>query len=525
MFDSLFPTGWSTLKKLLFLRMVARGGGEGTVWRHISGIAPLIIEDALEHPMKSLVQHGKLYVNGGDIYCNNGKLVAVDDELPLGFKRITSIRFDGDFWYDTGEALTGDDDVTMTLANTSSSGQNVFGSYNGTSAGTKNFSLYIYGGGSTSSSYFRYGDQLARPKFGSNEHTITFGKSGTDGFSTDVSVTPDTFETPANAYIGMLPNSSSAAYTGSIIGNILVSDRLKYIPCERQSDGAVGYYEAVKGVFLEPSGTGTPVKGSYDTSHNTVIATEGTPEEMFVGIRSNLVSGWIEGYYLDGGTGKARFNAGCHYTKAIFVKAGKTYEASLTVGTTGTNTIVAYTNSDNPEIGSPDNYLKTIASIATSNPALVFEPFTLDTDCYIRLSCSNQSSNVVIREQGSPDEDEGETATVVNLYAFNDIEDTHDIITGEVVRQINICVYDGTQDVGDNYIGSKQVGHIIIYPKSEPETEYVTPQPLSTLAFDNMIDVRANVDDIEIDATYAASGADTLPLTDVGLVDLMVLQE
>lgn len=181
-------------------------------------------------------------------------------ELPDGYRRIKGIRFDGDFHYRTGEALIGDDDVTMTLDNTASSGKNVFGSYNGSNS--KNFSLYIYGGGSTSGTYFRYGNQLKRPIFGDGKRTITFGRSGTQGFETDVDVTPDEFTTPANTYIGMLPNSSSPAYIGSIIGNILISNRLKYVPCERISDGKIGYYETIKGKFIEPYGTGTPEKES-----------------------------------------------------------------------------------------------------------------------------------------------------------------------------------------------------------------------------------------------------------------------
>lgn len=221
-------------------------------------------------------------VNPVPVVCNNGALVVVDDELPIGYKRITDIKFDGYFWYETGEALTGDDDVTMTLANTVSSGKNVFGSYNGTASGTKNFSLYLYGGGSSSNCYFRYGSQLVRPRFGDGERTITFGASGTSGFATNVSVTPEDFTAEAPAYIGMLPNSSSASYTGSIMGSITVGTRLKWIPCERESDGVVGYYEAVNGVFLEPTGTGTPVAGSYDTSHLNRLVVVGTPEVLSV---------------------------------------------------------------------------------------------------------------------------------------------------------------------------------------------------------------------------------------------------
>lgn len=282
---------WSTLKKLIWLK---KQGGAATVWNIVTGVSPLALTDALAKQIKRLIQYGKCSTVDGEIYCNNGKLVAVDDELPVGYKRITEIRFDGDFYYNTNESLTGDDDVTMTLANTSTTGQNIFGSYNGTSAGTKNFSLFIYGNGSQSNCYFRYGEQLLRPRFGTGERTITFGKSGTDGFATDVSGTPETFTTPANAYIGMLPNSTSPAFTGSIIGNILVGNRLKYVPCERQSDNAVGYYELNSGVFLEPVGTGTPTKGAYDSSHLNVLSVVGTPEVLTIGTQTATVQNLFE---------------------------------------------------------------------------------------------------------------------------------------------------------------------------------------------------------------------------------------
>ena len=182
------------------------------------------------------------------------------DELPAGYKRLLGIAFDGDFHYETGEYLTGDDVVTMTLDNLSSSGKNVFGSYNGTNG--KNFSLYIYGG--TTGSYFRFGDQLKRPKYGSTgRRTITFGAGGTSGFAEDISIEPDEFTTPANVYIGMLPNSSSPAYSGDIVGSILVGTRLEWIPCESDG-GVIGYYEKYKGNFIAPTGDGTPVSLGYD---------------------------------------------------------------------------------------------------------------------------------------------------------------------------------------------------------------------------------------------------------------------
>lgn len=285
MFNTGFPKRWSTLRKLLCLRIMQ---GAAAVLQTVTGNAPLTLANAIARAIKSLTQTGLCTQASTptpsapvDIKCNNGVLKLVDDELPAGFKRLASIKFDGDFWYETGEVMTGNDDVTMTLSGTVTTGQNVFGSYNGTSEGTKNFSLYMYGGGSTSNCYLRYGEKLLRPRFGSGERTITFGKSGTSGFSIDVTAEPETFTTVAGAFIGMLPNSSSPAYTGTIVGNILVGTRLKWIPCERESDGVVGYYEAVKGVFLEPVGTGTPVKGAYDfsLSHIEVV---GTPEVLTV---------------------------------------------------------------------------------------------------------------------------------------------------------------------------------------------------------------------------------------------------
>lgn len=282
MFNTGFPKRWSTLRKLLCLRIMQ---GAAAVLETVTGNAPLTLANAVARAIRSLTQTGLCTQADTptpsapvDIKCNNGVLKLVDDELPAGFKRLASIKFDGDVWYETGEVMTGDDDVTMTLDGTSTAGQNVFGSYNGTSSGTKNFSLYLYGGGSTSS-YLRYGGQLLRPRFGSGERTITFGKSGTSGFYTDVTVEPDTFTTEAGAFIGMLPNSSSPAYTGTIVGDITVGTRLKWIPCERTADGVVGYYEAVNGKFIEPSGTGSATKGAYDYTH-AHIEVVGTPEVL-----------------------------------------------------------------------------------------------------------------------------------------------------------------------------------------------------------------------------------------------------
>ena len=280
---------WSNLRKLIYLYIIFNK--HNNIITTIKGASPLSITNALAKPIKSLIQYGKIIQNGTpspntpvDLVCNNGTLKMVDDELPSGYKRLLGISFDGNFHYETGEYLTGDDDVTMTLDSLSSGGKNVFGSYNGTN--NKNLSLYIYG--STNGSYFRYGDQLKRPKYGdTGRRTITFGKNGTTGFADDSEVTPDEFTTPANTYIGMLPNSSSAAYTGDIIGSITVSNRLEWIPCENPG-GVIGYYEKYNSNFIAPTGSGTPVSLGYDTSH-LVLGIVGTHEVLSVGTQTASV--------------------------------------------------------------------------------------------------------------------------------------------------------------------------------------------------------------------------------------------
>lgn len=235
----------------------------------------------MARPMRPLVRSGGYYPSrryiplvypGGYTTMADGGEEPTD--LPAGFKRLIGIAFDGDFHYETGEYLTGTDVVTLTLDNLASSGKNVFGSYNGTNI--KNFSLYIYGS-STSGSYFRFGDQLKRPKYGgTGRRTITFGAGGTSGFAEDISLEPDEFTTPANVYIGMLPNSSSPAYTGDIIGSILVGTRLEWIPCENPG-GVIGYYEKYNRHFIAPTGDGTPVSLGYDTSDIVLGLGTGNP--------------------------------------------------------------------------------------------------------------------------------------------------------------------------------------------------------------------------------------------------------
>lgn len=444
----------------------------------VTGNVPLVLSDAAAKSIVSLTRYGLCAQsstptpsNPVDIKCNNGVLKLVDDELPVGFKRLKSIKFDGDFWYETGEVMTGNDDVTMTLSGTVTTGQNVFGSYNGTSEGTKNFSLYLYGGGSTSNCYLRYGEQLLRPRFGSGERTITFGKSGTSGFYTDVTAEPDTFTTVAGAFIGMLPNSSSPAYTGTIVGNILVGTRLKWIPCERESDGVVGYYEAVKGVFLEPVGTGTPVKGAYDfsLSHIEVV---GTPEVLTVQgknvatyDKTLTVIGTSQGIVVPGEdvsfvANGFVFEPNTRYTISVEVSG-----EDVTTDATGSLLIfyVDYSDGTSGTFGITKDIVDTGGRTAWTSASgktvtnvrrwIKAARWTGGTITVSKMQIEMGTKPTAYEPYVAP-----QTASVPMLLSVGDYKDEAEIISGGVTHRVGIKVLDGTEEwTTDTYGGYRRM--------------------------------------------------------------------
>lgn len=449
--EDVTPPDAVTREEIVLAEWLETGGKTET--RTVTGTAPLALPDAVAAAIKSLVRYGKVTQSGTptpaspvDLVCNNGTFELIDEELPDGYQRITGIGFDGDFWYDTGEVLTGDDDVTMTLANTSSTGQNVFGSYNGTTSGKKNFSLYLYGGGSTSNCYLRYGEQLVRPRYGSGEKTITFGKSGTSGFYTDVTATPEEFTTEASAYIGMLPNSSSPAYTGTIVGNILVSDRLRYIPCVRLEDDVVGYYEYFSGEFLEPVGTGVPAAGDYDYSH-AWAEIRGTQEELTVGGRTVDVEALLAvGNYKD--------------------------EQNVVSGTFTRRCSFIQVESDEESWQETDSGMAYAGSLYAS------------TDAQNAILCTHYPAGETSASSG-----DGNISLAGGVVTIKD--------TAHQGSVSEWCGFLAAQHAAGTPV-------IIIYPLYSAETETVPPQALSTVEGDNVVSVTANVANVPLEVVYTA---------------------
>lgn len=425
----------------------------------VNGFSPLSLPSAIQAPLVYLKQKGVCEQNGTptpsapiDIKCNNGAIKYKDRELPVGFVRLLDINFDGNFHYITNEKLYGSDDVSMTISNTSSSGQNLFGCYAGTAEGTKNFSLYIYGSNS-SQCYFRYGETLYRPRLGTGKRSIRFGRSGTTGFYDNISITPETFESDSVVWIGMLPNSTSPHFTGIIEGNIVVSDRLKYIPCKRLSDGVIGYYETHNQVFLEPQGTGTPATTGIDDSQMELVAV-GTKEVISINSQTASAEDLFQvGDYKDEQdiiSGEVIRRVG------VMVLDG---ESEFINGSafTGHNSVCFYIE------GTYDLVQEIVPIIST----------------HFKSS----------EEHGIYMADNSIVGYLNNNYYEIEIRDTDWVDTASYVSYAKAQYEAGTPI-------------IIIYPIIEETTEQVTPQQLNTVAGNNTITVTAEVSNIPLEVKY-----------------------
>lgn len=181
-------------------------------------------------------------------------------ELPSEYRRAKGFTFSGSTYYlITGFKLRGSDTIRFSFSVTKSC--NVFGCYTNTIA-DDNFSLYA----STSSGakYLRYdGDTynsfIPNSQLG-ERIDVVIAPTGTSGMPVDSVITPVEFETSVDLCIGTTgASASSAKLNGNIWGNFVVDGRLKLIPCERVSDGVLGYYDTHSETFYEPAGSAPSV--------------------------------------------------------------------------------------------------------------------------------------------------------------------------------------------------------------------------------------------------------------------------
>lgn len=416
-------------------------------WAVVFGESPLSLPDAISTHLDYIKAFGKCAQADTptptvpvDIVCNNGTIKVKDDELPVGYKRLQDIHFDGNCYYETDEKLYGEDVVTLTLQADSAGGQNIFGAYSGTGADVSNLSLYIYAN-TTGGSYFRANQTLLRPTLGTGKRTISFGNGETNGFLKDVTYDVEEFETTDTAQIGALPNSSSPKFTGYLYGNITIGNRLKYIPCERVSDSAIGYYETVNGEFLENQGTGTLTTSGYDASHLTEIYYDGTVETVTTKQAFVNDSDIVDRTGLNSSNGAAILNNNRCYV--IFpCKAGVTYTAQTDTADLIGGNFIEY----NQPSATSTNFIKSITATDDGLVGGVYQFHAVcDTDGWAGWQCkSNKETAMANNWQITADTS---TATCQPLLSVgDDYKDVQSIIDGAITRNVGIVVLTGYED-------------------------------------------------------------------------------
>ena len=266
------------LHRLIWLRgRGVIGGGSGTVVT-VDGESPLSLPNAKAGLLRSLIQRGKCTVSNGALKCNNGVIRLHDDELPDGYRRVLSMSMNNDCYYVVPDLhLTGAD--TLRFSFSIEGACNVIGSYSGSTSGA-NYSLYS---GTENHRYLRYYSGTYSSKaIKSKRYDVEITPTGTTGMEIDSAWEEVDFVCPNDFYIGTTSTTtSSATFRGTFYGDVEVEGsngllRFKGIPCERVSDGEIGWYDTISEIFFEPVGT-TPTVGGYDYSH-IVRTVTGTPE-------------------------------------------------------------------------------------------------------------------------------------------------------------------------------------------------------------------------------------------------------
>ena len=258
--------------------------GINKIKRIVKGTAPLSLTMVKPGPMTRLTQYGKIEIVGtpsptspATIKCNNGTLTAVDDELPTGYRRVADLTL-VNARFVTNLNLTGADTLRFSAGGRSG---NWIGAYNSPQS-NDNYSFYATT--SAGGNYLRYdGDTYNSAISNDTRYDIVITPTGCIGNRTPSSWTQKSFTCPVKMCIGGTAPDGTPAPNVTFYGTIQVDGKAKYIPCERLSDNALGYYDTSEDEFLEEdTGTGTVTTSGYDSSHMTwrII---GTAEEITIG--------------------------------------------------------------------------------------------------------------------------------------------------------------------------------------------------------------------------------------------------
>lgn len=461
-----FNIGGAGTPPLEFYRRGFNFGGSGSqpTWRDVilSGNTALTLVNAKADSLTYLKLFGGTEQTGTptpanpvDIVCNNGALKMVDNELPAGYKRVLGYECNNDvLWQITGFKLMGSDTVRISFSVNAAC--NVFGCYQGTDA-KDNYDLYV--SVSSGSKYLRYADgtylSYWSPSDMGQRFNVVFSPTGTSGMPQDSTWKEKSFTSENDLLIGSTTlTGTSSKLKGNLYGNIIVEGRLKLIPCERVSDGVLGYYDMSSKTFFEP--TGTPTSLGYDGSHY-VLTIDGTVETVSVTGNNfaNVVSkNIVLGQTLNSNGVPTDSDNNYYYLPYIPIKPNTTYV--MYGRTQSDNTLSTYNRiywyDKNKQFLSRATYTANTIGEATAPSNAYYARFS--------VSCYNSTAKITLAQvlsfnwmfaqatQEIPYEPyyNGGSATAEMLLKVDNYKDEQNVTTGAVTRRVGIKILDGTEN-------------------------------------------------------------------------------
>lgn len=486
-----YPGGYTTMN----------GGGEPTpsvVWVTVSGSSPLALVNAASSNIKKLIQYGKVTTVDGEMFCNNGKLVAVHRSgLPSGYKLLEYVGGNGSRYVLTDVYLASTDVVECEFKNSTTTG---YGAIYGVFKLGESSALYA------NQTYYGYDadnnkvdtDIRVDTEWHSSRHDFVNGTLTID--DTTVTFTPFEFvnSTP-NAVLSRYYNNNYGYNWKGYVRKFKVTRNGEAV-CDllpaKDSNDVAGLYDLVTGNFYTATG-GDLLEGNEVDDYELRVV--GTPEVLSVG-GVNLFyndEAWEEGFYLTNG-------------KVAAARSNRTFIMRCTQNTTYywkhcslVGGIRAFTvDADTVEAGVDGVWIKQNPVIGEVNT--VYSATTGANAKWLGVCFGrNESSAAPIADQWSDfmlstvplTEDTPyepyrtpQTASVVNLYAVGNVKDEQDIISGVVTRRTEVSVSGGV---------------VTVTALAEPVIERVTAQPVRTAEGTNTVSVTSNVDPVELSVEYA----------------------
>lgn len=474
---------WSWLKKLIWLRRSGGGGEEPGTLSGIIGNLPLTFK-ALRNTLLALFRYGKCEQTGtpspanpAAIKCNNGTLTFVSDGAPEGYVRLEYLEATGTQYISTGMLIS--PQTKYVIKYTPTTGTWIAG----------------YTAGSNGRWGLAYNPTTEIMTFYSSKSNITVPMpvaytEAIFDFGVGVTYNGETYRfdnTPATTgelFGWLFKAQGSSASSGSKVyyfaiyqGNEKVQE---LIPCRRKSDDVLGMYDTVTDTFFTNAGSGTFIAGPVVGQVEVV----GTQEVVTLGGK-NLFNKADEAQYINAfvhsntnvitqGTTQWCFSIPCqpNTTYTLQGMSGTSRWGSFTSKEIGT--VATYYCSGNGTIttGANDKWL---VGLAYANSAGGNIDYRDDLQIEVGSTATDYDP------YRAP-----HIASVIDLYGIPEngsrhgaLEDSQNILTGEITRKCGVAVLDGTEEwTWDGSVHSLAIDNLIVRTGVRAVIMYCTHYPV-----------------------------------------------